>query len=116
MNTGIPSLHFSRGYSPFGDHMLHAVVRDMGNGVDRVVSARVEPRPEFFPAGAELLDTGAPRWWDLVSACAASLGVSIGMDAVLTGAKYEADGLLHLACWPCIDPYAAEPPPILAAA
>lgn len=80
---------------------MHLVVRRLENGVDRIESMEIVPRPATFPAHARLLNMDCPRKRDLVSVGLESIGVIVPADAIMMGCVYDDGGTTHIMTWRC---------------
>ena len=109
----IPSSSFERGHTPYTQNMMHLVVRDMGNGVERLEWLAYEPRPSGFPFGSDPIDPRSPAVWELLEIAIRRAGIDLAPDALLVGFRYDHEGLTHLCIWSCINPFAAGVAPVL---
>ncbi|ULR75101.1 hypothetical protein JC1_29 [Burkholderia phage JC1] len=111
MSSNLPPSFFSRGYAIATDKMLHIVVRDMGNKVDRIELAEYVDKPAGFPQHAVQIDIDEPRIRDIVNVSLERVGVEPNEDMIYGGCVYTDDaGLLHIAAWSCIAPWATGAP------
>ncbi|AXG67722.1 hypothetical protein [Ralstonia phage GP4] len=101
MDEGISSSSFSRGHTALTDFMMHLVVRRLENGVDRIESMEIVPRPATFPAHARMLNMDCPRKRDLVSVGLESIGVIVPADAIMMGCVYDDGDASHIMAWRC---------------
>lgn len=89
--------------------MMRIVVRSLGNGVDRMESPVIMPRPATFPSDARLLDMSDPRIGDIVTVGLASIGVSVPPGAVMMGCVYDEGDDTIIMAWRC-QPYTKPEP------
>lgn len=115
MDSGgeIPSSSFERGHTPYTQNMVHLVVRDMGNGVERVEWWGYVSRPASFPRETEPIDPRLPAVWEILEIAVRGSGLEIAPDALLVGCRYEQEGLTHLCVWSCVNPFALGVAPVL---
>lgn len=81
-----------------GSAMLHLVVGQLSNGVDRIEGAERLERSEE-PAITEALDVDEPRIRDLVEAALAHLNLDPELDAQAVGSSCTIAGQTHLYVW-----------------
>lgn len=101
----LPVSAFCLGLEPVSDYMVSIVVRDMGNGVDRVESVTYARMPASISYAAEPLDPADPRIFDLVVCGLEAVGFSAGLptDAVMAGAVIRSGRMLYIMVWGCYD-------------
>lgn len=103
----LPVSAFCRGLEPVSDYMVSIVVRDMGNGVDRIESVAYVLRPSTISYAADPLDPTDPRIFDLVVCGLAAVGLSVERDlpgdAVMAGAVIRSGRMLYIMAWGCYD-------------
>ncbi|CAB3972281.1 hypothetical protein BLA3211_06887 [Burkholderia aenigmatica] len=79
--------------------MLHVVVKELGNKVDRIERSECIEQAASFPAGADQLDMDDPRIRDIVAVGLSQQGIDPGDDAHLTGFVYRDGEHLHVMAW-----------------
>ncbi|AOJ09636.1 hypothetical protein [Burkholderia mayonis] len=99
MSTLVSLVLHSESCAATVEKMLHVVVLDMRNKVDRIVSTGYVDMPSAFPANATPLNMDDPRMRDIVTIGLTQQGVDPGDDATLVGRVYQDGGYLHVAAW-----------------